>query len=47
MLWYGDAIPMTMTDPLLSVVMPAHNERTTWKAGFNVLWVLLKYRFLE
>jgi glycosyltransferase involved in cell wall biosynthesis len=29
MLWYGFEIPMPLTAPLLSVVMPAYNERTT------------------
>ena len=35
--------------PLLSVVMPVYNERTTIEAaaGFVALWVLLKYRFVE
>jgi len=29
MVWYGVFFPMINTDPLLSVVMPVYNERTT------------------
>ena len=44
---YGTVkLSMINTDPLLSVVMPVYNERTTIEAIVR-LWVLLKYRVVE